>query len=88
MVRSLHGRCNAVRTRSLRRPGRPLASAAEIRSILETLRQHDAERSRALTRIHAVSAVDAFSDAGEVPWSPRNSGSDRGLPTPMAGPTR
>jgi DNA-binding GntR family transcriptional regulator len=67
MLRSLHGRCNAVRARSLRRPGRPLASAAEMRSILEALRQRDAERARALTRVHAVSAAGAFSDDGQSP---------------------
>jgi DNA-binding GntR family transcriptional regulator len=65
MLRSLHGRCNAVRARSLSRPGRPAASVAEMESILGALYERDAERARQLARVHAVSAAGAFSDEAE-----------------------
>lgn len=75
LLQSLHDRVNYLRVKSLSMPGRPNASLAEVRLIVEAIRARDPERAWAACVGHvynaeaqAVRALQAEADLQHPSW--------------------
>jgi DNA-binding GntR family transcriptional regulator len=59
LLMSLQARVRVLRARSLGQPGRPAASAQELRALVRTIRDRDADRAAELCSSHVQTAAES-----------------------------